>query len=158
MAAAIDELPERKHLPHGIPPWVSQGAKHFITINCKKRGDATLIQEQNADKLLESAMFYEHEGKWYIWLLLLMPDHIHMIATMDLSRGIQKILSSWKGYQKRTLGIEWQPDFFEHRLRTEQEFLEKALYIRMNPVRKGLAENPADWPYLLDRSVLSRDS
>jgi len=36
------------------------------------------------------------------------------------------------------MGIKWQRDFFEHRLRSDESWREKADYILANPVRKGL--------------------
>jgi REP element-mobilizing transposase RayT len=45
------------------------------------------------------------------------------------------------------LGIRWQRDFFEHRLRSEESFREKADYVLANPVRAGLVECEEDWLY-----------
>ena len=42
-------------------------------------------------------------------------------------------------------GVKWQRDFFDHRLRNDQELQEKTSYILMNPVRKGLCERVEDW-------------
>jgi len=61
---------------------------------------------------------------------------------------LQKIVSSWKRWTARELGIRWQRDFFEHRLRHEESRREKADYILANPVRKGLVNNAAEWPYV----------
>jgi REP element-mobilizing transposase RayT len=144
-----EPLPKRKKLPHEIPAWVQQGERHFITINCKHRVGGPLLRHASA--LLESAQYYETIGRWHLWLMSIMPDHVHFVATFDLSQGLRNTISAWKRYQTKTLGIEWQPDFFEHRLRNDSEFDEKAAYIRMNPVRKGLVENPEDWPHVLDR-------
>jgi len=44
------------------------------------------------------------------------------------------------------MGIEWQRDFFEHRLRSAESWREKADYIRANPVRKGLEAQVSQWP------------
>jgi hypothetical protein len=38
---------------------------------------------------------------------------------------------------------------FEHRLRNEDEFVEKMTYIRENPVRKQLVKSSADYPYII---------
>lgn len=149
------ELPKRKKLPHEIPPWVAQGARHFITVNCKEKGTSHLLQTDVATGLLESARYYEEIGRWYLWLLLVMPDHIHFIATFDLERGVRPVVRAWKGYQKKTLGIEWQSDFFEHRLRNDREFDEKAFYVRMNPVRKSLVVTPEEWPHVIDRTNMN---
>lgn len=151
-----DALPERKKLPHETPSWVHQGEKHFITINYRKRNSNELMK--HSGQLLRSAAHYEQIGKWYLWLMVIMPDHIHFIATFDLTSGLQKTVSSWKRYQATTLSIEWQPDFFEHRLRNQAEFDEKSHYVRMNPVRKGLVRNPDDWPHVLDRISLDGSS
>jgi putative transposase len=146
-----DSLAQRRKLPHEVPSWVEQGARHFVTLNCGERGGAPLLQGDIADRLLDSARSYEDIGRWHVWLMLIMPDHMHCIVTFDLHRGVKRTVSDWKRYQTTHCGIEWQSDFFEHRLRDDAEFVEKAHYIRMNPVRKGLVAQPEDWRYVLDR-------
>jgi arsenate reductase len=149
-------LPQRKKLPHETPSLVKQGARHFITISCKQRTGAPLLQENNGNALLESAAFYEQLGHWYMWLMVIMPDHLHFIATFNLNREIQDVIKAWKSHQAKHLGIQWQSGFFEHRLRNNAELDEKSHYIRWNPVRKGLVTSPDDWPFVLDRIVLGR--
>jgi len=149
-------LPQRKKLPHETPSWVKQGARHFITINCKQRTGAPLLQENNGNALLESAAFYEQLGHWYMWLMVIMPDHLHLVATFNMDRGIPATVRAWKSHQAKHLGIQWQSGFFEHRLRNNAELDEKSHYIRWNPVRKGLVASPDDWPFVLDRIVLGR--
>lgn len=151
-----EPLLQRKKLPHEIPSWVRQGERHFITINSKHRGGDQLLK--HARDIFESARYYEEIGRWYLWLILVMPDHIHFIATLDLSKGLKTTVSAWKRYQKKTLGIEWQSDFFEHRLRNQSEFDEKAHYIRMNPVRLGFVKTPNEWQHVLDRSSIDSGS
>jgi len=83
-----------------------------------------------------------------------MPDHVHGIVTFDLAKGIKPTVADWKRYQKTTLKVDWQPDFFEHRLRDDTAFKEKVEYIRMNPIRKGLVSSPEEWPYVVDRMTI----
>ena len=148
-------LPQRKHLPHEVPSWVEQGGRHFITINHRNRGSDPLCRENLPYALLDSVLHYETIRNWYPWIVLVMPDHLHGIFTFDLrNRRVSSILRAWKSYQSKNLGITWQSGYFEHRLRNETEFAEKANYIRMNPVRKGLVENPKDWPWVIDRTNL----
>lgn len=150
-------LPQRHKLPHAIPSWVQQGARHFVTVNCHERDADCLCRGDVATKLLNSARHYDLIGRWYLWLMVVMPDHVHLIATYDLEHGVRKIMKAWKGFQKRNLHVEWQADFFEHRLRDDSEFVEKMHYIRMNPVRKGLVRSPDEWPHVLDRTSLTED-
>ncbi|MBI2442176.1 MAG: hypothetical protein HYV35_12495 [Lentisphaerae bacterium] len=65
-------------------------------------------------------------------------------------------MSEWKRYSAHTLGIEWQRGFFDHRLRKEESFVEKAHYIRMNPVRAGLVAKLEDWPHVWTMDGASR--
>jgi REP element-mobilizing transposase RayT len=153
-----NQFPQRKKLPHEIPSWIEQGERHFITINCGKKDCDQLIRDKIATRLLESARFYDETGKWYLWLMLIMPDHIHLIATFDLAAGIKTTVSAWKRYQAKRFGIVWQSDFFEHRLRNQSEFDEKAYYIRMNPVRKNMVCTAEEWPYIVDRTTISDGS
>ena len=77
-----------------------------------------------------------------------MPDHLHGIISFNPLIGMRKTVSDWKRYCARHLGVRWQRDFFDHRLRRAEGYIEKAHYIRMNPVRAGLVERPEDWPFV----------
>ncbi len=139
---------QREKLPHEIPSWVEPGARYFITIACKLRDQNVLAHDVIANPILQSIPVYENLGYWYVWLLVIMPDHLHGIISFDLARGIRKTVSEWKRFMAREHGIKWQSDFFEHRLRNDMAFVEKANYIRMNPVRRGLVTSPEQWPYI----------
>ncbi len=143
--------PVRKKLPHEIPGWVPDAGRYFITVNCHERNRNELCFDGRAEALLKSIAVYESLGKWWVHLMVIMPDHVHIIATFTKQYGIKAVISAWKGYQTRTLGIRWQSDYFEHRLRNESEFTEKAQYVRMNPIRKQLVSDWREWPYLFQR-------
>ena len=67
-----------------------------------------------------------------------------------------RIVSEWKRYHTRQHGIQWQENFFDHRIRNTQEYLEKAAYIRRNPVVKELCETPEAWRWVLDAGGMRR--
>jgi REP element-mobilizing transposase RayT len=78
---------------------------------------------------------------------LLMPDHLHALLSFPPSeKPIRLVISKWKEWTARTVGIQWQDDFFEHRLRHDESRRQKADYILENPVRKGLVSRTEDWP------------
>jgi len=91
---------------------------------------------------------YQEQQKWWIHFALLMPDHLHMLVSFPSLVTMTKTIADWKQYQARHLGIDWQRDYFDHRIRSEEQFVEKHEYIRMNPVRKNLVANPEDWQYV----------
>lgn len=81
-------------------------------------------------------------------LAVLMPDHLHALVSFPESAELKKVVSNWKENLAKRAGITWQRDFFDHRLRGSESLDEKAHYIRMNPVRKGLCASPGQWLYV----------
>ncbi len=146
-------LPKRKTLPHGIPSWVENGAEYFITICTQPRKNNQLCNAEASDLIRESLQFRQDRGELWVHLLLLMPDHLHAIISFSPSVGMEKTLPDWKRYTCIKGGVEWQRDFFDHRLRKDESYIEKAHYIRMNPVRAGLAERPEEWPYVWENGL-----
>ena len=144
------KVPDRKRLPHDVPLWVDPSkACYFITICCARRGVNQLARDQIARDLFETIKYRNANGVWYVRLALVMPDHVHLVAWFpEIEKRVQTIVSKWKEWTAKTLKIEWQRDFFEHRLRKEESFGEKADYILANPVRAGLVERAEDWPYV----------
>jgi len=150
-SCAASILPQRKQLPHEIPWWVTQGARHFITVNALQREAAPFAAPAIAEALMRGLLAYEALGKWHLWVGVVMPDHLHFIATFARGTGIPDDMRAWKSYQAKTLKLEFQAGFFEHRLRNDEEYVDKAAYIRLNPVRRGLVAAAEEWPYLIDR-------
>ena len=147
-----DSRPERDARGRGhIPPdWVDTNATYFITINCKQRGKAQLTADDMPQKIFDSVQFYHDSHRWWPEIFLLMPDHLHALISFswDQKKGINTVLSSWKRFIARKYGIEWQIDYFDHRIRNESDHEDKWDYIRQNPVRKGLVESYNLWPHV----------
>jgi len=150
-----DDLPIRRGLWHDVPHWVEDGAWFFITVNCNDRTREQLTLPAIAAPLLESARFYHDQCKWHVGLMLLMPDHWHALMGFPRGKPMAELFRDWKRYTSRTLGIDWQDGFFDHRLRDDDEVTAKFHYIRRNPVVKGLCAREEDWPHQV-RSTANR--
>jgi putative transposase len=146
-------LPERQHLPHEVPPWVKSGACFFVTICGTPRGLNQLASAEMAPRILDSVAHSHHAGTWWVHLFLLMPDHAHALLAVPPNRTLEATIRAWKSWQAKTLGIQWQSGFFDHRLRSDESFEEKASYIRLNPIRAGLVARAEDWPHQWSPSV-----
>ena len=48
--------------------------------------------------------------------------------------------------RKGEVGL-WQPRFWEHHIRDEQDYANHVRYCWINPVKHGLVERAVDWPY-----------
>jgi len=76
-----------------------------------------------------------------------MPDHLHGLISFGRDVAMRRVVADWKRFLARERGIEWQRDFFDHRIRDDESLTEKWHYIRHNPVRKQLVSEPDEWPY-----------
>ena len=87
---------------------------------------------------------------WLVGYYLIMPDHLHLFcAPRDLHFGIDQWIRYWKSqFSRRHLNEPWefQRRGFHHRLRSAQEYTDKWIYVRENPVRKGLVKELDEWP------------
>jgi len=138
----------RHSLKHDVPPWVDQGSCFFITICCTPRGKNQLAQAEISTLLFQSVGKLHNNLKWWCHLCLLMPDHLHALLSFPTAVSMTETITGFKAYQNRYHKIQWQDNFFDHRLRSEESLDEKTYYIRSNPVRAGLCSSPEDWPYV----------
>ena len=80
-----------------------------------------------------------------------MPDHLHFFcAPYDLYFNIDQWITFWKRRWSRTHPDregEWQRRAAHHRMRHRIEYEDKLLYVRENPLRKGLVQRMEDWPF-----------
>ena len=148
MSAYPDSLPQRRALPHGVPDWVKPGTLFFITVCCTPRGANQLCLPVISEVIFESIAHRQRAGAWFARLVVLMPDHVHALVAFPAEAELQRTVRLWKSFLARQHGIRWQRDFFDHRLRNDEAWEEKAHYIRMNPVRAGLTDTPKNWPYV----------
>ena len=124
----------RKRLSHEIPQWVEDGSFFFITINCEPRDENHLARPEPGYAVLRAAAHYHERLRWHCRLLLLMPDHLHGIIAFPREPGMKLTTEQWKRYLSRNHNVDWQRDFFDHRLRNHHEMMEKLDYILQNPV------------------------
>jgi putative transposase len=141
-------LPVRKILDHRIHFHGRFGATFFITICCEARRTNQLCHHAVANIIFETARRYHDSARWYVKLLLLMPDHLHMLVGVPGDAELSKLLRDFKRITSRIAKIKWQRSFFDHRLRHDESETEKFQYIRQNPVRVGLIGTEDEWPFV----------
>jgi putative transposase len=99
-----------------------------------------------------------HDFNIAIGRYVIMPDHVHLFVRGDHNF----VLSTWVGGLKRAMSVAmvkqqlWQPGFFDHVLRSSESYAEKWIYVRDNPVRAGLVNDSANWPYQGEIVVIDR--
>ena len=142
----------RRRLPH------FQKADRSIFVTFCKLGRDPFSAEAR-DIVLEHCL-YEHGKRIKLHVAVVMPDHVHLLFTPLRDAGgwphpVHKIMKMIKGTSARDLnkltrsgGPVWQDESFDHMLRSEESLQEKAEYIQMNPVRRGLVQKPEEYKWL----------
>jgi len=136
-------------LAHNTPAWVGSGPTYHIRISLRRDAPLSLTAGPIASILLKSAELYHLQRRWNCRIFLLMPDHLHALLAFPHDKSLGEVIRKWKAYHAKHLGIQWQGNFFDHRIRNRGELDEKAAYIRLNPVRKNLCSHEEAWPWVL---------
>ena len=148
-AAPSAPIPRRKVLNHELPVHLRpEDAVFFLTICCRPRGTNQVCRPEIASGIFQSIELGQQRGDWWVLLAVLMPDHLHLLISFPPDTDLRKLIANWKKLLARKLQIAWQRDFFEHRVRAEENLREKADYILNNPVRAGLVRRAEDWLYV----------
>lgn len=117
-------------------------------------GRALLQSERNATLLVDVMRSYVAAGKFRLHDFVIMPDHVHLLITVEGEMTIEKAMQFIKGgfsYRlKKELGYMgevWQRGFSEVRVDNRESFARHRQYIAQNPVKAGLVDSPEKFPY-----------
>ena len=114
------------------------------------------IFAETADYEALLGLLEEHAGreKVAIHAYVLMSNHFHLLATPDTAEGIPRMMQAvgrqyvryFNQRQART-GTLWEGRYRSTLIQAERYLLACMVYIDLNPVRAGLAANPAEYPW-----------
>ncbi len=133
---------------------------HYVTFTCYHRRPKLLSRK--AKEVFEQTL--ERVRRWYDFYIsayVVMPEHVHLLVSEpergELSVALQmlKQIVSRKLKRSGTLEPFWQQRYYDFNVWSKRKFQEKRWYIHRNPVRRGLVQNPEDWPWSSYRHWLS---
>lgn len=85
-----------------------------------------------------------------------MPDHLHFVIGIHGDAQLSNIIRDFKRITARMAQIQWQRNYFDHRIRHDESLSEKIDYIRANPIRAGLIGEGEEWPFVISEVDLER--
>jgi putative transposase len=122
---------------------------YFVTAVTRQRRRLFQVQV-NADLLQSTLLDYRSQGRFLLHAFVIMPDHFHAILTpapeVSLEKAMQFIKGGFSFRLKSKLDV-WMRSFNEAQILSEQKFTTTLRYIEQNPVRRGLAQTAAEYPY-----------
>ncbi len=115
-------------------------------------GRRSVFSREPWARLLIDTPYHYRGSSYLIHEFVIMPDHIHVLLTpkTSLEKAVQFIKGGFSFRAKKQLGSNMeilQKGFSDHRIRDAGDYLEHALYIRQNPVRRHLCEWAKDYPH-----------
>lgn len=81
---------------------------------------------------------------------VIMPDHFHALITPAPDVSLEKAIQFIKGgfsFRLKSNHDVWEHSFNESQISSEEKFMNCVRYIEENPVRRGLASTPQEYPF-----------
>ena len=138
------------------------GGTYFFTVNLLQRqGNDLLTRHIDLFRQAVRSVRDRHPFMIHGWVVL--PDHVHCM--FELPSGDADFSTRWRlikmafsksiprgeklsaaRVRRGERGI-WQRRYWEHLIRDERDYRAHMGYIHINPLKHGLVERVADWPY-----------
>ena len=147
-------MPEHCHLRRLASVWQKQPV-YFVTTCVAGRTPILATPETHRILLQEWSGWRKRHG-WMVGRYVVMPDHVHFFATpLPLTDvPLHLVVGKWKEWTSKNIlkavngkAPLWQPEFFDHLLRSKESLADKWEYIRQNPARAGLVARSEYWTY-----------
>jgi putative transposase len=128
-------------------------------------GKRNLLQSRRSAELFVEVIYhYRSQQKFLLHGFVIMPDHFHILMTLgreiSVERAVQFIKGGFAFRAGKELGFKspvWQRGFSEVRIFDAVGCARVREYIERNPVKRGLALNPAEYVYSSANGVFKLD-
>jgi putative transposase len=126
----------------------------FFATTKTSMGRRLLQSDRNANLLVEVLRSLIVEQKFKLHDFVIMPDHVHLLLTLNEDMTIEKAMQFIKGRFSHRLSHEfghkgevWQRGFSEVQVIGRQNFEKCRAYIAKNPIEAGLIAEGGNYPY-----------
>ena len=130
---------------HGYPSLITTNIKNRQKLFCDPRAAAMLLNVLGEVQKGAGVTIYAY---------VVMPDHLHLVASWPNDQRVSRIMRLMKGRfarrWNRRAGLDgsvWQSRFHERALRSEHSLARAVDYVEWNPVTAGLVGEPAEYSW-----------
>lgn len=151
----------KRQLPH----YQHTGHTYLITTCVKRRMNSSdlviapcrLTDEALAGRIRNLLIHFD-SILYDLHAFVIMPDHLHLLITPSIrdenAISLSRIMHSVKRLTARrinryrgTHGSVWQDEYHDRQIRNREDYENTLRYMYLNPVSKGLTEDPAGWEW-----------
>lgn len=136
------------------PEDILRSARIFFATTKTSMGRRLLQSERNASLLIDVLRSLVAEKAFELHDFVIMPDHVHLLLTVENGMTIEKAMQLIKGrfsYRLRrefgVLGEVWQRGFSEVQVMDRESFEVHRDSIAQNPVKAGLVDLADLYPF-----------
>ena len=112
------------------------------------------LRNPRVAELVESSLVFHDQKKYHLSAWVIMPNHLHFLATPFENVELRQIAHSIKSFTAHEAnkllnrkGQFWQHEPFDRYIRNRKHFDSVIRYIEDNPVKAGLCSIPEDWRF-----------
>ncbi|KRG69091.1 REP-associated tyrosine transposase [Pseudoxanthomonas dokdonensis] len=116
----------------------------------------------NAQVIIAGMRQCEVEQRLETLAYVVMPEHLHWMFELkaDSLCGCVQAFKSRTAIATnavmKTTGTVWQPGYYDHRLRSDEDLRIQARYLIDNPIRRGLVEAVDQYPFWACKWIANR--
>ena len=122
----------------------------YLVTKCVDRPYELSINQRT--DVMAALNYSRDKGDVRIHAFVVMPDHWHALFSLGIDKTLSKTMETIgrrASFRSRQTGeaVFWHGGFHDRKIRQDECVRDIVEYIEANPVRKGLAQKSADWPW-----------
>ena len=134
-----------------LPHWQQQSF-HRVKHRLWQRGlddghGACLLRQPRLAQIVARTLLYFQDVRYMLDSFVVMPNHVHVLMQSRPEASPRQVTGGWMRYSARQInatvgrrGGFWQPEAFDHIVRSEGQFNHLRRYIRVNPREARLGD------------------
>ncbi|RYD46482.1 MAG: hypothetical protein EOP85_07335 [Verrucomicrobiaceae bacterium] len=115
---------------------------------------ACLLNNPDHAEAVQDLLIKGHGSAYRLIEWCIMPNHVHVLVRLLGDTPLGSVIKKWKGASAILInrleergGSVWMADYHDRLVRNMDHFHDVRAYIRRNPVKAGLCEEPEEWRF-----------
>jgi putative transposase len=129
---------------------------HFIAFSCYQRRPL-LASAESRNFVVQALQTVRREYGFKLVGYVVMREHVHLLISEPVRGTPSTVLKMLKQRTSHRLRSEfsdgerptqfWQHRFYDFNVWSRKKKVEKLAYMHQNPLKRGLMDDPKDWPW-----------
>ncbi|KAF0182909.1 MAG: hypothetical protein FD124_184 [Alphaproteobacteria bacterium] len=111
-----------------------------------------VLRDPACARFVEDVLLHADGERYHLIAWCVMPNHVHVVFEQMAGHLLGDVVQEWKSVSAHRInrslrrhGALWRREYFDRYMRDDGHLSATVKYVEMNPVKAGLAPEPADW-------------